>query len=163
MHEPHARVYIYYFLLFYNFQASTTEQMPALVNYKKLPPYTTAGLDLTTHSFSLHGGRRRRYHQTMPPGHLFLHVCSFEGQHYINMPCNIYIKYVHSQGWMPRLRGPKGPSLVRVTSGCRVLGFYSVYEWTIFPITFPTTDSPDTGCSSSLSDARCKKNSWKSS
>jgi hypothetical protein len=29
---------------------------------KKLPPYTLAGFDLTTHSSSLLGGRRRLYH-----------------------------------------------------------------------------------------------------
>jgi hypothetical protein len=28
----------------------------------KLPPYTLAGFDLTTHSASLLGGRQRRYH-----------------------------------------------------------------------------------------------------
>jgi hypothetical protein len=30
--------------------------------FKKLPPYTLAGFDLTTHSSSLLGIRRRRYH-----------------------------------------------------------------------------------------------------
>jgi hypothetical protein len=29
-------------------------------------PYTLAGFELTTHSSSLLGGRRRRYHQTTP-------------------------------------------------------------------------------------------------
>jgi hypothetical protein len=34
----------------------------SLFFYKKLPPFTRAGIDLTTHSSSLLGGRRRRYH-----------------------------------------------------------------------------------------------------
>jgi hypothetical protein len=28
----------------------------------KLPPYTLAGFDLTTHSYNVLGGKRRRYH-----------------------------------------------------------------------------------------------------
>jgi hypothetical protein len=35
---------------------------------KKLPPYTLAGFDLTTHRSSLLAERRRRYHKTTPPG-----------------------------------------------------------------------------------------------
>jgi hypothetical protein len=31
-------------------------------SFLDLPPYTLAGFDLTTHSSSLLGGRRRRYH-----------------------------------------------------------------------------------------------------
>jgi hypothetical protein len=36
------------------------------ITVKKPPPYTLAGFDLTTHIFSLLGGRR--YHLTTPPG-----------------------------------------------------------------------------------------------
>jgi hypothetical protein len=36
--------------------------------FLKLPPYTPAGFDLTTHSSNLLGGRRRQYHKTTPPG-----------------------------------------------------------------------------------------------
>jgi hypothetical protein len=38
---------------------------------KKLPPYTLAGFELTTHSSSLLSGRRRRYHWTMPQDYFF--------------------------------------------------------------------------------------------
>jgi hypothetical protein len=36
----------------------------------QIPACTLAGFDLTAHSSSLLGGRRRRYHMTTPPGHI---------------------------------------------------------------------------------------------
>jgi hypothetical protein len=53
--------------LLYPAQLSSNKELMINVFFQKLPPYTLAGFDLTTHSSSLLGGRRWRYHYVCRP------------------------------------------------------------------------------------------------
>jgi hypothetical protein len=82
----------------------------------KLPPYSLAGFDLTTHSSSLLGGRRRRYHYVGHAARASIYVGMYIGRRIDSVALSTKSSYIvlatQVQGIYPTIAALSMPSAI---------------------------------------------------